>query len=81
MAKFLVRDNISGGPEYLPLEQAPIEVINHLIEIGDLDGVEAFYKKIGVSPEEAFSAVMEEAVENVGKILSQKYPKESKEVE
>ena len=81
MAKFLVADNISGEPEYLPLEQAPIEVINHLIEIGDIEGVQAFYKKIGVSPEEAFNAAMEKAIENVGEILSKRYPKESGEVE
>lgn len=81
MAKFLVRDNLSGDPEYLPLEQAPIEVINHLIEMGDPEGVEAFYKKIGVTPEEAFSAAMEEAIKGVQKIMSEKYPKESEEVE
>jgi hypothetical protein len=81
VAKFLVRDNIEGGPEYLPLEQAPIEVINHLIQMGDLEGVEAFYKKIGVSPDEALRVSLEEATKNVEEILAKRYPKKSEEVE
>lgn len=79
--KIIVDRDDPEGPDTISIEKASVEILTNLIDMGDEEALEEFYRRIEKTPSEMFSVALEEAASSVERILAAKYGPSSSEAE